>query len=163
LGDWADVFQRLAAELADVVSGRREKLMPQLPTARSNELLVPISAGELFDKLTILEIKGERITDREKLANVCHEANLLRTVVANRFSDFASHELIGQLRDINRALWEIEDDLRELEQRKDFGNKFVELARSVYLRNDERAGLKRRINQAIGSVIVEEKSYASYQ
>lgn len=128
------------------------------------ELLIPVSPGELLDKLTILDIKLERIGDADKLANVRREHELLSRVWAS--SGLASEEidgLRGQLLDVNKALWDIEDDIREQERVKDFGERFVELARSVYFRNDERAAIKKRINQALGSQIVEEKSYREYR
>lgn len=128
------------------------------------ELLIPVSPGELLDKLTILDIKLERIGDADKLANVRREHELLTHVWES--SGLASEEidsLRGQLYEINKALWEIEDHIREQERLKNFGERFVELARSVYFRNDERAAIKKRINQVLGSQIVEEKSYREYR
>lgn len=128
------------------------------------ELLIPVSPGELLDKLTILDIKLERIGDADKLANVRREHELLSRVWES--SGLASEEidgLRGQLLEVNKALWDIEDEIREQERLKDFGERFVELARSVYFRNDERAAIKKRINRALGSQIVEEKSYREYR
>lgn len=128
------------------------------------ELLIPVSPGELLDKLSILDIKLERIGDADKLVNVRREHELLSRVWDS--SELASEEidaLRGQLLEVNKALWDIEDDIREQERLKDFGERFVELARSVYFRNDERAAIKKRINQALGSQIFEEKSYREYR
>lgn len=127
------------------------------------ELLIPVSPGELLDKLTILDIKLERIGDADKLANVRREHELLsRTWESSGLVSKEIDALRGQLLEVNKALWEIEDDIREQERLKDFGERFVELARSVYFRNDERAAIKKRINQVLGSQIVEEKSYREY-
>lgn len=126
-------------------------------------VLVPVSWGEVIDKITILEIKAERLTDAAKLANVTTELNEL---VAVREREFPGHQglaaLAGELKAINVKLWVIEDDIRDCERAKDFGAKFVELARAVYYTNDERAGTKRKINDLLGSALVEEKSYAPY-
>lgn len=126
-------------------------------------LQVEVSAGELVDKITILEIKAERIADPNKLANVQRE---LRSLTATR-RDALPHseeldELAATLRRINEQLWEIEDDIRACERKSDFGERFVELARAVYLTNDRRAAAKRRINELLGSELVEEKDYAAY-
>jgi len=126
-------------------------------------LKVEVSAGELLDKITILEIKAERIADADKLANVDRELGILReTWAASPLSrtDLAGH--VADLKAVNEALWDIEDGIRELEAARDFGDAFVRLARSVYRRNDERAAIKRRINLQVGSDLVEEKSYADY-
>ncbi|WP_376691370.1 DUF6165 family protein [Wenzhouxiangella sp. EGI_FJ10409] len=128
------------------------------------ELLIPVSPGELLDKLTILEIKLERIDDEAKLANVRREHELLMRVWRESgLGDEAVARLRDQLRAVNERLWEIEDAIREEERRKRFGDDFIDLARSVYQRNDERAALKRRINEILGSAIVEEKSYRDYR
>jgi hypothetical protein len=127
------------------------------------ELLVPISPGELIDKITILEIKSQRMTDAAKLRNVRAELALLNaTWSASPFSvTDISAEWTG-LRDVNARLWDIEDDIRDKERDGAFDAKFIELARAVYVTNDERAAIKRRINTKLGSVLVEEKSYADY-
>ncbi|MBC7952441.1 MAG: hypothetical protein H7Z12_11570 [Rhodospirillaceae bacterium] len=126
-------------------------------------VLVPVSWGEVIDKITILEIKAERLTDAAKLANVTTELNEL---VAVREREFPNHRrlaiLAGELKTINEKLWVIEDDIRDCERAKDFGAKFVELARAVYYTNDERAQSKRKVNDLLGSTLVEEKSYAAY-
>jgi hypothetical protein len=119
--------------------------------------VVPVSWGELIDKITILEIKAARIADADKRANVARELAAL-TAVRGPLSDSLA-DLTHELRQVNEALWTIEDDIRECEMRGDFGPRFIELARSVYKRNDRRAALKRRINELLGSELVEEKSY----
>lgn len=120
----------------------------------------PISVGELIDKITILEIKGERIGYCNKAVNINKELALLRAIKANAGLDGAALDGFAcELRTVNAALWDIEDEIRELGARQDFGARFVELARSVYLNNDRRARIKQRINAAFGSDIVEEKSY----
>lgn len=124
---------------------------------------VPVSYGELIDKLTILEIKSARMSDPAKLANVRHELELLdatwRQAPAAAI-DIA--DLWAQLRTVNERLWVVEDELRMLEKAQRFDAEFVRLARSVYFENDERARVKREINQRLGSTLVEEKSYQDY-
>ena len=126
-------------------------------------VLVPVSWGEVIDKITILEIKAERLADASKLANVNKE---LAELVMVREREFPGHAglatLAAELKAINEALWVIEDDIRDCERAKDFGAKFIELARAVYVTNDQRAQAKRRINDLLGSALVEEKSYAPY-
>jgi hypothetical protein len=127
---------------------------------RGEAILAPVSIGELIDKITILEIKAERIADQGKLGNIMTELAGLRAIQAQAGLDSPGMEPHArELRRLNTALWEIEDEIRELEARKDFGARFVTLARSVYQTNDKRAAVKTRINQAFGSAIVEEKSY----
>jgi hypothetical protein len=120
----------------------------------------PVSWGELLDKVTILELKAERITASAALANVRRELAALRVVEARAPAAEGLTALRAELAHVNLALWEIEDAIREHEQAGDFGARFVELARSVYRENDRRAAIKRRINQLTGSDLVEEKSYA---
>lgn len=123
----------------------------------------PIAPGELIDKITILEIKAERIADPSRRANVTHELDLLRAVRDRSLPDAPSiDDLKGELKAVNEALWEIEDDIRDCERVSDFGPRFVSLARSVYRTNDRRAALKRAINERLGSEIMEEKSYSAY-
>jgi len=127
------------------------------------QIRVPVSVGELVDKLTILDIKVERIADDAKRANVAHEQALLRETVAREVP--ASPELDGlvaALKQANEALWDIEDEIRDLERNRDFGARFVELARAVYITNDRRAAIKKEVNLLVGSDIVEEKSYKAY-
>jgi len=125
---------------------------------------IPVSAGELVDKITILEIKAERITDAAKNANVRRELAALDAVLAPLMREQpALAELKSALREINEALWRIEDDIRDCERRKDFGARFIELARAVYRTNDRRAAAKREIDTLVGSELVEEKSYTTYE
>ena len=127
------------------------------------KLEVPIGPGELVDKITILEIKAAHLSSPEKLANVRVE---LRALEAARDAAIQSspalQELTAALKDVNAVLWRIEDDIRDCERAGDFGPTFIALARSVYRQNDERAALKRRINELLAAEIVEEKSYAAY-
>ena len=124
---------------------------------------VEISPGELLDKISILEIKMERINDAGKLKNIGVE---LETLSRSRDEAVPASEdittLYAKLKSINEELWEIEDDIRDCERSKDFGETFVKLARAVYFTNDKRSDVKRQINENLGSVLVEEKSYAAY-
>ncbi|MDT8409598.1 MAG: DUF6165 family protein [Wenzhouxiangellaceae bacterium] len=124
---------------------------------------VPISPGELLDKISILEIKSERIGDPHKRANVERELDLLTGLWHGEAAETA--EVTAgrtELKSLNEKLWKIEDEIRDCERENDFGSRFVELARSVYKTNDRRATVKRRINEALGSTILEEKSYREY-
>ena len=128
-----------------------------------NDILVPVSVGELIDKITILRIKSERIANRDQVANVKRELAALEAVSARIACDAAVlAQCTADLKRVNEALWEIEDAIRECEAGGDFGPRFIELARSVYRQNDERARLKRKLNVAAGSRYVEEKSYAAF-
>ena len=124
----------------------------------------PLSYGELIDKITILEIKSRRIADPAKLANVRNELELLSATWAN---NSASQTDISTEREnllaVNEALWDIEDKIRLKERAQEFDQAFIALARSVYVRNDERAAFKREINLKLGSELVEEKSYQDYR
>ncbi|MFI5372354.1 MAG: DUF6165 family protein [Candidatus Eisenbacteria bacterium] len=125
--------------------------------------MLDTSPGEFLDKLTILEIKSERIAEPAKLANVRHELELLRaqwekTAVSNG----EVSRLVAELRSVNDTLWGIEDRIRECEAARRFDAEFVELARSVYRTNDRRAAIKRRLNETLGSRLIEEKSYSDY-
>ena len=123
-------------------------------------LLVPISVGELLDKISILEIKAEAISDPAKLANVMRELAALDAVRRREVAALPElAALFAELQAVNRRLWRIEDDIRAIERAGQFDDRFIELARSVYRCNDERAVVKRRINELTGSEIVEEKSY----
>lgn len=122
--------------------------------------MVPVSWGELLDKITILEIKRARIGRPEARSNVEKEHRLLSAIAADALARAELAPLLDALRAVNEALWEIEDAIREEEVEARFGAEFVRLARSVYLRNDERAAIKRRINALLGSELTEEKSYA---
>ena len=124
---------------------------------------VEIAPGELIDKITILDIKLVRIKDAAKLANVRAEwETLTRARDAALPLSPALNEATAALRRANETLWDVEDHIRECERQKDFGPRFIELARAVYVTNDERARIKRRINEILGSRLVEEKSYAAY-
>ncbi len=122
----------------------------------------PVSWGELADKITILEIKAERIDDAGKRANVQRELDLLREKMALAPDRPGLAGLVDGLRAVNLELWVIEDDIRDCERAKDFGAQFIALARAVYQTNDRRAALKKDINLLLGSGIVEEKSYKPY-
>lgn len=125
---------------------------------------IQVSAGELLDKITILEIKNERISDPKKLTNVRKELASLEAenpFDLNNWTELSA--LLEQLRMVNRNLWDIEDQIRTCENISDFGDTFVQLARSVYLQNDVRADIKKRINILTKSNLTEEKSYAPYQ
>jgi len=126
----------------------------------------PISLGELIDKITILEIKAVNIGDEAKLKNVTHELNVLNTKVDSLLDAAGQTKLAplkADLKAINQELWIIEDDIRDCERDKDFSDKFIQLARAVYFTNDKRAKVKKDINIAFGSELVEEKSYKDYQ
>ena len=125
---------------------------------------VPVSYGELLDKISILQIKSERMGDPAKLANVRHELDALE---ASWLAHSAARQDIAALRAdlkaVNERWWVIEDDIRMREKAQDFGAEFIRLARAVYFENDERARIKRDINLALGSQLVEEKSYQDYR
>lgn len=127
-----------------------------------NKILVPVSWGEFFDKIAILEIKSQNIEDPAKMHNVRHELSALQEIRDVHSFPATVTSLFVSLRAVNQSIWNIEDDIREQERSRDFGSRFVELARSVYRTNDERARLKREINLALNSEIVEEKSYTPY-
>ena len=158
-GSWDDAMDRLEHAL-------RGRAAPPTHTRTGPSdmpILAPVSWGELLDKITILDIKAERIADADKLANVRREREALVAVVAQ--ADTARPEvaaLIDDLRAVNTTLWKVEDEIRDCERAKDFGPRFVELARQVYHTNDRRAALKRDLNRLLGSELVEEKSYQAY-
>jgi Family of unknown function (DUF6165) len=148
----APVFDQIAIELRKIVPAN-------LPT---KSVVIETAPGELIDKITILEIKSERIADPEKLGNVRTELERLRSARDRTIlpcDELA--QLATELRSINEALWEIEDQIRDCERSGEFGDRFITLARSVYQQNDRRAAIKRRINERLGSEIIEEKSYRS--
>ena len=144
-GDWANLVQTIA-----------EDIMTKEP---SGIISVPVSIGELLDKRTILAIKLERFTDPEKIANVAREAQALDAVIATLGLSGDVQARVDELRAINEKLWEIEETIRRLERDGNFGSDFIETARAVYINNDERARLKKVINEATGSALSEEKSY----
>ena len=162
-GDWAPVMEEVAAELAMLVEQKNRAPVPPCQGSAGNRLLVPVSVGELIDKIVILEIKTARIADPEKLIHVTHELALLNKI------EFAAAEhrrkisaLKAELKEVNEALWDIEDRIRECERLQDFGPAFVELARAVYKTNDRRAVLKRTINEISGSALLEMKAHPAY-
>ena len=124
---------------------------------------VPVSPGEVLDKITILEIKSERMDDPVKVANVRIELALLEATWAQSVTpDPVIQDLHDQLKQINEALWEIEDDIRDKERVKEFDQQFIDLARKVYFTNDRRSEIKKQLNLHLGSQIIEEKSYQDY-
>ena len=125
--------------------------------------LIPISWGELFDKITILQIKLENLQGKNALKNVKIEYDELFKIYNNNFlEDENAKRLLADLKTINKTLWNIEDDIRDKERHKTFDEEFIELARSVYITNDERSRIKRNINETFGSQLIEEKSYSDY-
>jgi 3-methyladenine DNA glycosylase/8-oxoguanine DNA glycosylase len=126
-------------------------------------ILVEIAPGELLDKITILEIKNERMTDQAKVKNVQVELSILSKTRQEAMATSAElTDLEAQLKAVNERLWDIEDEIRVCERQQDFGPRFISLARAVYHENDRRAAIKKAINQLLHSRIVEEKSYAAY-
>jgi post-segregation antitoxin (ccd killing protein) len=129
----------------------------------NTSISVEVSPGELIDKITILEVKLERIKDADKLANVKLDWETLSAARDAAIEPSGELErLSAELKQANERLWRIEDDIRDCERNKDFGDAFVELSRGVYKTNDKRAALKREINELLGSSLIEEKSYAAY-
>lgn len=140
-----------------------EALRYRILPAKVECIRVEVSAGELLDKVSILKIKQERIADPEKIANVTTELKSLEQAVEDSLVMTEGLEkLCAELKSVNEKLWEIEDEIRECEAQQDFGSRFVELARDVYKTNDLRADIKKRVNRATGSRLVEEKSYSDY-
>lgn len=149
-GNWGEVMERVANSL--------DQLRPH--SQEGQAILAPISLGELVDKITILEIKSQHLQDRA-LANVHKELQALQTTFRNLSLDIDS-KLVAQLKQVNENLWRIEEAIREQEQRQDFGEIFIQLARSVYQENDQRAALKKEINTLYHSAYIEEKSYTDH-
>lgn len=134
-----------------------------MPNTTKGSLMIEVGAGELIDKITILKIKAVRMTDPAKLKNVKHELDVLSRARAENLNQSDELDRLEEaLRLINEVLWVIEDDIRVCEAARDFGPKFIELARSVYIQNDKRAAIKKSINELCGSSIVEEKSYTEF-
>jgi len=126
-------------------------------------VLIEISPGELIDKITILLIKSERIKNGKQLANVQHELGILTSKLDEEITSSPKFDVLKlELKAVNEELWGIEDDIRACERVNDYSQKFIDLARAVYITNDKRANLKREINVLLGSEIMEEKSYKSY-
>jgi hypothetical protein len=130
--------------------------------AMADSMMVPVSFGEVLDKITILEIKSERISDPSKVANVRRELDDLSRAWEETVDAALVAPQRDQLKRINEELWEIEDGIREQEAVGDFGERFIKLARAVYFTNDRRAAVKKDVNEALGSRYVEEKSYQDY-
>ena len=129
-----------------------------------NEITVPVSPGELLDKITILRIKSARMRDASKLANVRTELEALEQIwSASPYAAVDVASEVSALLAVNERLWTIEDDIRDKERAQSFDGEFVRLARAVYIENDERAAIKRRLNVKLGSSLIEEKSYADYK
>ena len=129
-----------------------------------NEIKVPVSPGELLDKITILRIKSARMRDADKLANVRTELEALEQIwSASPYAAVDVASEVSALLAVNERLWAIEDDIRDKERAQTFDGEFVRLARAVYIENDERAAIKRRLNVKLGSSLIEEKSYADYK
>lgn len=129
-----------------------------------NEIKVPVSPGELLDKITILRIKSARMQDVTKLANVRTELEALERIWnASPYAAIDVASDVSALLAVNERLWAIEDDIRDKERAQRFDGEFVRLARAVYIENDERAAIKRRLNVKLGSTLIEEKSYAEYK
>jgi chaperonin cofactor prefoldin len=164
-GDWRSAFAKAEAALGKILSGMDVEMPEQdQATPRTTRPFAPVSWGEIIDKITILEIKSDRLQDPAALQNVRFELAELNRIVDDNFA--ADHEILQikqRLREVNEALWEIEDQIRDKEQQKDFGTEFVELARSVYITNDKRSSVKRAINELTLSDVCEEKHYAKYE
>ena len=127
------------------------------------QLQVPVSVGEVIDKITILQIKLANISDAAKRVNIHNELDsLLPLVAGNTFTTEQMQGLMAELKAVNETLWDIENDIREKEAAKSFDAEFIRLARAVYVTNDRRAEIKKQINLATGSALIEEKSYESY-
>jgi tetratricopeptide (TPR) repeat protein len=151
-GDWEEIFGRVAEAIEQQATDR----------LRGEPVLAGISLGELIDKITILEIKKKRIGDPEKVKNISYELEQLRATQKSSCTRSEQlDQLTAELRSVNEALWDIEDEIRRCEGNADFGKRFIELARSVYEQNDRRSELKRTINDVLSSRIVEEKSYST--
>ncbi len=128
------------------------------------DIRVSVSAGECLDKITILEIKAAQIKDAAKLVNINHELKILHDICAETLpKEIDISNEMAELKSVNEALWKIEDDIRDKEFAGEFDQRFIELARSVYITNDKRAAIKRVLNEKLGSELIEEKSYADYQ
>ncbi len=128
-----------------------------------NLIRIPVAPGELIDKITILEIKAERISDFDKLENIRRELEILKYEQDQNLPlTTVITDLTSKLKDVNERIWDLEDTIRDCERSKDFGEVFLDTARMIYRTNDERAALKKEINLHLGSQIVEEKSYSAY-
>ena len=163
LGDWDELFARIAAELAGLVRGEPPRPISPPPVVETG-LQAPLSAGELLDRITILKLKQAKISGSAARGNIERELRALLAVQEKAVrGDGPCAALVGELQAANEELWDIEDEIRACEARGDFGPRFVELARSVYRTNDRRSAIKRRINLQLGSTLVEEKGYPRYE
>jgi len=152
-GAWEDVFEQMALAL------RQQRNLPD----QGRELRIPVSPGELWDKITILELKSQRITDPEKLESVHSELHFLWEIAQQEIPAGAElKELVTELQTVNSQLWDIEEQLRLCEQEQRFDSEFIELARSVYRHNDHRSAVKCQINQILGASLQEVKSYPGF-
>jgi hypothetical protein len=160
--DLAELFARLGVELQGVVAGESGPLQPAV-CGIAGPVEVPMAPGELLDKLSILAIKLERISDEQKLLYVRREHQRLESV-RRRAVPLGGEltRLAGELKEVNERLWDIENDIRDCEARQDFGPTFIQLARAVYQTNDRRAEIKREIDTLLGSPVLEQKDYTAY-
>jgi hypothetical protein len=163
-GDWDEVFARIAGTVPIFLAGgHKNRTVPFDGAPSTPGIAVPVSPGELIDKITILQIKSVELSDPAKLRNVRYELDeLVRVRDESLPGSPELDRLAGELRSVNEALWRIEDEIRLCDRRQEFGPRFLELARSVYRENDRRVALKRRINDLAGSELVEEKDYEKY-
>ena len=130
---------------------------------KKEDITVPVSSGELIDKLAILKIKKKKIFNKSKLKNINNELSLLNEIYKNNFKNNKKLLLYEKkLIKINKKLWDIEDKIRFLESKKNFNQQFIDLARAIYINNDKRSEIKKKINKLTGSRLIEEKSYKSY-
>lgn len=130
---------------------------------KKEDIIVPVSSGELIDKITILKIKKKKIFNKSKLKNINNELSLLNEIYKNNFKNNKKLLLYEKkLIKINKKLWDIEDKIRFLESKKNFNQQFIDLARAIYINNDKRSEIKKKINKLTGSRLIEEKSYKSY-
>ena len=130
---------------------------------KKEDITIPVSSGELIDKISILKIKRKKIINKSKLRNINKELSLLNKIYKNNFKKNKKILLYEKkLIKINKKLWDVEDNIRLLESKKKFNQKFIDLARAVYINNDQRSEIKKKINELTGSPLIEEKSYKSY-
>jgi len=130
---------------------------------KKEDIIVPVSSGELIDKIAILKIKRKKIFNKSKLKNINNELSLLNEIYKNNFKNNKKLLLYEKkLIKINKKLWDIEDKIRFLESKKNFNQQFIDLARAIYINNDKRSEIKKKINKLTGSRLIEEKSYKSY-
>jgi len=172
-GDWDEVFERVSVRLTAMIAGDdlavwrvAGGLVPNLPPVKATKqaVMAPISVGELFDKITILELKLDRLAEAEKRLNVYKELTLLQAIAARSMAlDAQGGDIVKELKVVNGLLWEVQDALRTCERQNDFGRRFIELACAVYRHNDQRTLLKQKLNHLTQSEIKEEKLYAPYQ